>query len=586
MCLRGYLQASYQPQEKERVTIKKTSDNRNTIIAIFIGIDVLLIATLIFRAFLCINTTDEVFNIEQAFRFIQGNKFLVENWDYYQTGDSFLSPFLHLFYMINGSTEGIVLFSRIIFLLFQFSLALFCYKILSSKFDHVAVFMVTAVYFSAISLKQYCMWYDNWELFFRTVGLFLIAHVFMNHDKISTKTVYALLFIAGISHACMVYAYPTMICVYVAVLLLVLLYKRKSTGFSNTKAGLFYIAGSTVVFSIFAVYVLKVGIGNLFIFNNSVSQGGLESTGRGDMFVLQGVLLRIKLFFAENFNNYKCALLGFAVDILVFILAKYVKFFISLMVIGCVINILESNFWTDSLSNALTYLIIYTPFFFALKEKNEMREIIKVLLLTVFLPSLISGIMYSYTALNGAVKFASGARLASFVVLLIAFEVIKESSPGSFKTVFGILTTSLVFISAFAMFHSAFQGTKPYKCNTRIDSGIYKGIIDSDITALQYTLAENGIRSTCIPEDKTVACGPFALPCYLMSDLKPDTYILWEPVNLESSKAYYSACYGEPDVFILNENANDCISNDYLEWIEDNYNSVNTEGGFVFYRHK
>ena len=62
----------------------KTSKNKYLPILI---INAVLVLAVIFRAFLCISVMDEVFNIGQALRSLQGNTFLVENWDYFQTGD-------------------------------------------------------------------------------------------------------------------------------------------------------------------------------------------------------------------------------------------------------------------------------------------------------------------------------------------------------------------------------------------------------------------------------------------------------------------------------------------------------------------
>ena len=61
----------------------KTSKNKYLPILI---INAVLVLAVIFRAFLCISVMDEVFNIGQALRSLQGNTFLVENWDYFQTG--------------------------------------------------------------------------------------------------------------------------------------------------------------------------------------------------------------------------------------------------------------------------------------------------------------------------------------------------------------------------------------------------------------------------------------------------------------------------------------------------------------------
>ena len=157
----------------------KTSKNKYLPILI---INAVLILLVLFRAFLCISVMDEVFNIGQGLRTIQGNTFLVENWDYFQTGDSFLTPFLFVFYKITGSTEGIVLFSRIVFLVLQILFSAFLYKMLSRFFDRMSSLFAVVIYSTAVSFLQFYMWYDNWELFFRLIGLFLIFYAITSFD--------------------------------------------------------------------------------------------------------------------------------------------------------------------------------------------------------------------------------------------------------------------------------------------------------------------------------------------------------------------------------------------------------------------
>ena len=242
----------------------KTSKNKYLPILI---INAVLILLVILRTFFCIIITDEVFNIGQALRTIRGNTFLVENWDYFQTGDSFLIPFIYVFCKITGSTEGIVLFSRLVFVALQTLLSVFLYKILVRFFDRMSSFFAVVIYTTAISFLLFYMWYDNWEIFFRLIGLFLIFYAITSFDQKTSKKAYLMVFIAGIAHACMVFAYPTMIVLYVYVLAMIFFYRRKQSARAHNLMTLFYILGSALVFAVFMLYVLKIGVGNLFVFN-------------------------------------------------------------------------------------------------------------------------------------------------------------------------------------------------------------------------------------------------------------------------------------------------------------------------------
>ena len=147
------------------------------------------------RPFFCIAVLDEAFNVGQANRTIQGNQFLVENWDYFQTGDSFLTPFLYIFIKVTGSSEGIILFSRIVFIVLQTLLSVFIFRILSRYFDRINAFFSVLIYETAVLFLLFYMWYDNWEVYFRLIGLFLIVLVNCSYDKLSPKKSYLLILI-------------------------------------------------------------------------------------------------------------------------------------------------------------------------------------------------------------------------------------------------------------------------------------------------------------------------------------------------------------------------------------------------------
>ena len=179
------------------IATEKTSQKRGLTILIIVNALFLLLA--LFRAMFCIATADEAFNIGQALRTIQGNQYLVENWDYFQTGDSFLTPFLFVYCKITGSTEGIILFSRIVFIVLQLLLSVFIYKILSLFFDRRASAFAVFIVATAVQLFLFNMWYDTWEVFFRLIGLFLIFYVISSFNKLSCKKALLLVFLAGVS---------------------------------------------------------------------------------------------------------------------------------------------------------------------------------------------------------------------------------------------------------------------------------------------------------------------------------------------------------------------------------------------------
>ena len=522
----------------------KTSKNKYLPILI---INAVLILAVIFRAFLCISVMDEVFNIGQALRSLQGNTFLVENWDYFQTGDSFLIPFIFVFTRITGSTEGIVLFSRIVFIVLQLLLATFLYKILSRFFDCISSLFAVVIYSTAVSFLLFYMWYDNWELFFRLIGLFLVFCAITSFDQKNAKKAYLMVFIAGIAHACMVFAYPTMIVLYVYVLAMLFFYRRKQSAKAHNLMALFYILGSALVFAVFMLYVLKIGISNLFIFNNAMAEAGLSSTGREGFFSFASMIEKIIALFSENIVFYMFPMVFFAVSILILYVFRKNKhriiMFSVVMLAGCIVHVLMTVFRTDCLNTLMTYLSLYTiPLYLLVRKKTDKGRQFKDLIMILWVTSYIAGFVYSMTALNGAIKFSAGTRTGAIVTVLLLFEVIKMSE--------------------------------------------MKGIIDSPESSRRYSVVEKDLAEVITDSDKTIACGPFAMEFYLMTDLTPDAANLWDPNNTELTFQYYKTYYGEPDIIVLHDSAGDITTPEFLEFVERNYEFAKYTDGFLIYRHK
>ena len=567
----------------------KTSKNKYLPILI---INAVLILLVILRTFFCIIITDEVFNIGQALRTIRGNTFLVENWDYFQTGDSFLIPFIYVFCKITGSTEGIVLFSRLVFVVLQSLLSVFLYKILSRFFDRMSSFFAVVIYTTAISFLLFYMWYDNWEIFFRLIGLFLIFYAITSFDQKTSKKAYLMVFIAGIAHACMVFAYPTMIVLYVYVLAMIFFYRRKQSAKAHNLMALFYILGSALVFAVFMLYVFKIGVGNLFIFNSAMAEAGLSSTGREGFFSPASIIEKTKALVGENLVFYMFALVFFAVGILILYVFRKNKhrilMFCSVMLMGCIVLLLMTVFRVDSLNTLMTYMSLYTiPLYLLVRKESDKARHFKDLIMFLWISSYIAGVVYSMTALDGAIKSSAGTRTGAIVTVLLLFEVMKKIDVKTdSKTLFGILATVMVVMNVFAVYSFSFDGLKPLECRAMIKSGIYKGILDVPDNAKRYAVVEKDLAEVITDSDKTIACGPFAMEFYLMSDLKPNAANLWDPNNTDLTFQYYKTYYGEPDIIVLHDSAGDVTSPEFLEFVDENYYLAKYTDGFFIYHHK
>ena len=575
--------------------IKAEIQNRKHIryVRIFMVINLFLILMTIIRSFLCISFYDEAYNVAQAYRTIQGNKYLVENWDYLQTGDIFLYPFLFVFHKITGSSEGIILYSRLIFIILQILLSIYIFKILSLQFDRTHVLFAVLIYVSAVSFLSFHMWYDNWESFFRLIGLFLIFYVISSYKNVSHKLSFILIFLAGVSHACMVYAYPTMIIVYLYFLIFLFSYKRKEAKREHNLFVIFYILGALSVFCIFLLYVLKVGVNNLFVFAEANSESG------GTLYFYLSSLSETSNRIADFFNNlkeyYLESIIIFAVDVLLCILLRKNKnrilIFCSIMIFGCVILLLENIEQNSCLNNLMTYLSIYSvPLYHLLKKDSKIRERYLNLTMILVISSYVAGLSYFFTATYGPFKFSAGVRSAAILTILLMGEVIREHNKRIGKYIFNSLSTILIAMNVFSLYYSSTDYvvfgdfcSRPYECDTQIKSGIYKGLFETSVQANRFELAEKKLKESIDVNDKTITCGQVAMAFYLMTDLKPNTANLWAPEDIQKLSAYYNMYYGESDIIVLYD---EYTWPSFSEFVSQNYQLVDRTEDFSIYHHK
>ena len=94
----------------------------------FVGLFLLLEILLIRRSFYGFNTADEMYFIGTSERIFRGEKILIDEWNPTQQLCSFLlHPIYSLMRSVMGTTEGIVMVSRFLYLAFEGILTLFLY---------------------------------------------------------------------------------------------------------------------------------------------------------------------------------------------------------------------------------------------------------------------------------------------------------------------------------------------------------------------------------------------------------------------------------------------------------------------------
>lgn len=562
-----------------------------------------VIAVMIFRAFIAVSDDDEIFNIVESFRTILGNSYLVENWDFFQMGDSFLYPLLKVFYLITGSTDGVVLYTRMIYVTVTVAESVFVYLILKKYFSKTASYFIVLVYFTAVSLKLFNFWYDSFELLFQTLGLFLLFYYFESGRSCGKNV----LFFAGVFHSMMVYSYPSAVLV-VAVAAFVFLYLIVKSPKEKRKELLFdfllYAFGIFVVFLIFSVFVLFKGFDNLFIFQKSLFQSALNDSGRGDLISVKGICERLYALITEAVRLYSLSLILCVAAFPVCLLIKKKRtgciFLLLSVCAGCVYIIYWKSFFSDiSANNMLLYISFYTPALLTVFDREE-RKKYRNLFLFIFIPSYAAGFAYGVTALNGYIKFSTGAKLASIVTFILMYDAVRKY--GKIKHSKAMMCGFMSFLLAlniFNLFFSSYYGTQPVHCNTVETEGVFKGLIDEKNNLENFSEFQDTLEGIVGDGDKTITCGTDAVLGYLVTDLKPNTNYLFTPGNAVEHKggfttavspqgliAYFEQYYGYSDIFVLRDGQVEENSEEFMDFINSNYTLVKDTEEYSFYRLK
>lgn len=164
--------------------------------------------------------TDEGLYLSNVHRFFTGDRFLIDDWTPTQFYEPLLLPLYSLFVKLNGGTDGVFLFFRIVTIIFQACVSLFAYSVLSKKYDKVSALFagLLPLVFSRACLNGPSYYTIGFETYL--LGLLCIFSVV----ELKYKKVF--LFLAGIFFACAVLCNPFLVFPYVVISAVCLFIKK------------------------------------------------------------------------------------------------------------------------------------------------------------------------------------------------------------------------------------------------------------------------------------------------------------------------------------------------------------------------
>lgn len=205
---------------------------QKAVICILVILSVFASVTKIFTGF----DIDEAYALAIPYRILQGDRLFADMWEVHQT--SFLLPylFMKLFEMVTGSMEGVVLYTRIVTTMLHLGVSLLVWKCLKKIYGNkywLSVALLGLAYYDFLPKWMINMDFSMQQLWFFTLfviclfyaGIFDGAGQDGGEKGISKRK--AWLAAAGLMLALDVLAYPGMVLVYPAVVILLAAGKRQ-----------------------------------------------------------------------------------------------------------------------------------------------------------------------------------------------------------------------------------------------------------------------------------------------------------------------------------------------------------------------
>lgn len=521
------------------------------------GFVLLTFTLLIYRITLHADVYDEIMNLSISYRITLGDIPFYNIQEAYQIGAIFTAPFVWLFVKLTGGTTGIILYSRVIYILTLVGCAILIYRLMKHYLKKEIAFFLSyiIVFFELFSL--FYLWYDSEAVVFCLLGNLFIARGL--EQSRNTKQMYAFLMLAGVLHSFMAAAHVALIpmAIGTAVCIMILEYRcYAKKGIAAMKCVLAYTAFP--LFVIMAALFLILFTGKMTMVTEYLEQI-LASRGVGEFHLFATIRSVIESYLSVNPYFLKITGVLLILYILAWIFPKTFPLFAFAMVVLPIYNqYLLPETSVRGLPNYLSFLAVWVPFLYAMIRKKQSFD--RCLLFIFWVPPILSAVfipLFSMTSSYGPIKAwqmcLPGALTALYYLAVVWKERAGMESIGICKALYMVVSLVLLLNAyKFVYLNQPFIESE----NKRITEGIYWGIkvnpkmecmvdiqrmVEAYSEGCETILASSGIRAI-----------------YLMTDLKPFTgtteYATFFDGDIQRwsrQREYFERFGGLPDIMFL-----------------------------------
>lgn len=506
---------------------------------------------------------DEAFYLTVPQRFNMGDALIKDEWHLSQLSGFLLMPFVWLFTTITGSTEGIILAARVLYIIFHATVSIVIYTRIR-KYGYVSVF-ASVLYFIYTP-------YDIMAMSYNTMGLDFVtlAGVIMGTASYKKKLP---LIVSGVAFAAAVLCCPYLAVAYILYGICVLIHtfiRNKETKFilkSELFAGktfLFFSIGIFALASVFLVFVLtRVSIKEIFNYLPYLM------TDPEHPQIALGA--RFGMYFKSIYNchsHFYIALFSYLVMIVVMIIDRKRKSHRSIylivttaIVIFCYVLLLPQL--TYSTYNAIMFPLIFIGITSYILCENKPKPL--------FASLFVLGIIYSFAICFSSNQYfyvismvITASNIASYVFLAQLLREMKTTQDNIEYAVW-VKRGSFLFVAFMIFLQGAFQITvKAEHCfwesgNTsnltaQIKNGPAKGIYTNVNNCNSYEQIYSDLQYYKNKQEDKILFLTSRTWCYLAVDFPYGTLSAWisgeKPSSVERLKTYYRVNYEEIPKYI------------------------------------
>lgn len=558
----------------------------------------ILFAAIWYRAHYGLDVTDESYWVAEPYLVLKGAVPFVNLWSQTPSTTLLIAPFVSVYMLLAGGTEGLALFMMLTAVIFRLVVCVGIWALLRRHLGDLNAGTFAAAFFCFSSTGR-GMNYNTISLYLLALGGALVFRSLSEDDKKHRGLFSAL---AGVVMACCALAHNTQIvnCVYFVLVVLCCTEKAKLKGYGLLR---YLVAGLGI--AIITVIGLEIaghggvfsGIDLLLKKNNYFRIEHLE---------LQDQLTRSYDLVKEGGRPWLFGFLCFfAISLILMALFRRKKLFtlrtsIAVALLGGGIVLIVEALLHGVYRNVPTaILFLSAPLFLAAIGKKNRRKAI-ILFLCYWVPSLFTLLLIailSHTPADYRYFTLTSGALLYIPFGHFALEEIgtgeENEKPPFFIRLLRVVPALLALLIAVSFVKTAYETVyrdSPIReLDYKVTTGIYKGL---------YTTRENGeaierleglIREETAGAESVLICDLFPMG-YLMTDAASCTPTGWDPnmyryrfQDMELFKAYFERVGKTPEIILYINSENSKLSiddpeNDFAAFVNEYYTLTSSDG--------